>query len=267
MSTRWDVERALVESDLPAPARLILMMLLRRCDADTAVIPERHSPSLTDLARDTGLDRSTVRRHLDPLEVGGWVVRDRPTTAAARSAGERTQYRLVIPPRGTAPLGAESPVGAENTTPRGSVPPHVGAENTTRRGTAPLKYLTTTKEQPINRGATARHTGAALAVVESSGAQALIGEWIDHCRHRPPGAVVGQVSRQIKALLAEGIPADDVRRGLAAWHGKGLHPATLPSVVHEVMNCPRASPRPSTTDQRVAAGLALAAELEALEGP
>lgn len=37
-------------------------------------------------------------------------------------------------------------------------------------------------------------------------------------------------------MLAEGIDPDDVRRGLAAWMTKGLHPSTLPSVVNEVMN-------------------------------
>lgn len=64
--------------------------------------------------------------------------------------------------------------------------------------------------------------------------QSLIAEWIDHCSQRPPRRVVGQVARELKALLDEGIPFPDVRSGLAAWHAKGLHPSTLPSVVHEV---------------------------------
>lgn len=78
----------------------------------------------------------------------------------------------------------------------------------------------------------------ALAVVESetTTTQALIGEWISHCRKRPPAAVIGQVSKLIKNMLAEGIDPADVRRGLAAWHSKGLHPSTLPSVVNEAMN-------------------------------
>ncbi len=102
--------------------------------------------------------------------------------------------------------------------------------------------------------------------------QTLIGEWIDHCAKRPPGTVIGQVGKQIKAMLAEGIDPADIRRGLAAWHGKSLHPSTLPSVVNEVMNGARASPatRPSTTDARVAqalaAGAAVQAELDRQKG-
>lgn len=89
----------------------------------------------------------------------------------------------------------------------------------------------------------------------------LIGEWIEHCRKRPPGNVIGQVGKQIKNMLAEGIDPADIRRGLAGWHSKGLHPSALPSVVNELMNAAPASARarPSTTDQRVGAALELAA--------
>lgn len=89
----------------------------------------------------------------------------------------------------------------------------------------------------------------------------IIGEWIERCPKRPPKPVVGQAAKLVGQMLAEGIDPDDVRRGMAAWQAKGLHPSTLPSVVNEVMNAPARAPnghRPSTTDQRVAAGLALA---------
>lgn len=85
----------------------------------------------------------------------------------------------------------------------------------------------------------------------------LIAEWIDHCGQRPPKRVVGQVAREIKTMLDEDIPYADVRAGLAAWHTKGLHPSTLASVVHETRTAPTRRPS-STTDQRVADGLALA---------
>jgi len=105
-----------------------------------------------------------------------------------------------------------------------------------------------------------RGVALALAVVESEPdtTQALVAEWINHCRKRPPRDVVGQVGKSIKNMLAEGIDPADIRRGLAAWHSKGLHPSTLSSVVNEVMNATPAA-RPSTTDQRVNAALALAA--------
>ena len=66
--------------------------------------------------------------------------------------------------------------------------------------------------------------------------QTLIGEWINHCTDRPPARVIGQLSKEIKALLTEGIPYEHVRAGVAAWARKGLHPSTLASVVHETRN-------------------------------
>jgi len=71
-------------------------------------------------------------------------------------------------------------------------------------------------------------------------AQTLVAEWLDHCRKRPPERVIGQTSKEIKALLAEGQEVRDVREGLARWHQAGQHPSTLASFVNEVMN---ASPR------------------------
>ncbi|MFG2277561.1 hypothetical protein ACGFNQ_02585 [Streptomyces asoensis] len=70
-------------------------------------------------------------------------------------------------------------------------------------------------------------------------AQTIVGEWLDRCTERPPSRVIGQLSREIRVLLEEDrIDADHIRRGIAHWMRKGLHPATLPSVVNEVMNTP-----------------------------
>jgi hypothetical protein len=83
-------------------------------------------------------------------------------------------------------------------------------------------------------------SGRALALVGSDDhaptAQTLVAEWIDHCPERPPGRVIGQVSKELKGLLDEGIDPERVRRALAEWNRKGLHPSTLPSVVHEIGN-------------------------------
>jgi hypothetical protein len=73
--------------------------------------------------------------------------------------------------------------------------------------------------------------------------QTLIAEWLGNCNDRPPKAVIGQVSKQIKGLLDEDIPYDQVRAGLGLWMTKGLHPSTLPSVVNEVMNARPAQTR------------------------
>ena len=103
-------------------------------------------------------------------------------------------------------------------------------------------------------------------------AQTLIAEWIDNCRKPPPGNVVAQVGKHLKAMLAEGIDPTDLRRGLAHWANRGMHPATLPSVVNEVMNASatvvalsRAAPaRPSTSDQRAAEAIAAGNRVQAM---
>lgn len=98
-------------------------------------------------------------------------------------------------------------------------------------------------------------------------AQTLVGEWLDRCSKRPPQRVIGHVAKLIKEMLGEGIAPDDIRRGMAQWMARGLHPSSLPPVVNEVMNAapavartgsaPAAAARRSTTDERVAAIQAL----------
>lgn len=95
--------------------------------------------------------------------------------------------------------------------------------------------------------------------------QTLIAEWIDHCDNRPPGRVIGQVSKEVKAMLSEGIPYEHVRAGVAAWHTKGLHPSTLASVVHETRTT-KTTPKRSTGTNRALETLDIAARYEAQEG-
>lgn len=110
-------------------------------------------------------------------------------------------------------------------------------------------------EPPAGRGSAAAST------------QTLIAEWIDHCGDaRPDSRIKGHTAKEVSRLLAEDVPYDDVRRGLAAWHDRRLHPSALASVVHEIRLGPRpAAARPSTTDQRVAEALALRDELLAAD--
>ncbi|MFB7399743.1 hypothetical protein ACFCZR_06185 [Streptomyces rubiginosohelvolus] len=76
-------------------------------------------------------------------------------------------------------------------------------------------------------------------------AQTIVGEWLDRCATRPPSRVVGQMGKEIRVLLEEDrIHPDTIRRGIATWMTKGLHPSTLPSVVNEVMNAGSTPLRP-----------------------
>ncbi len=111
MVDRWTVERAVrsKECDLEPPGRHLVLTLLTWCDPKTAMIPERFTPSLTDLQHATGMVRSTVTKWLNRLEgkdgEGGeerperkWVWRERPTVADARRKKAKTCYRLDVPP-------------------------------------------------------------------------------------------------------------------------------------------------------------------------
>ena len=98
------------------------------------------------------------------------------------------------------------------------------------------------QSSPILQPATNRQkttaTRATKVAADSESAQTLVAAWIDSLPNRPPGQVVGQIAKHVGAMLAEGIPVGDVRDGIQAWQRKGLHPSTLPSVVHEISNQP-----------------------------
>lgn len=80
-------------------------------------------------------------------------------------------------------------------------------------------------------------SGAASAPAPNSvSTQQLIGEYAASCAHRPPQGVLGHLGREVSKLLREGIAPEHIRAGLARHRAKGLHPSTLPSLVHEAMN-------------------------------
>lgn len=145
---RWKVTKAVRRSDLPAPARHVMLTLADVAEVGTAEIPAQHTPSLAVLARETGLNESTVKRHLNTLEAEGWLVRSRPTIEAARLHGERTRYRL------TMPQGAESAVegaeeaqeGAQEAQPRAQREPSPGRTPRPSKRSDPSQTTTRSKE-------------------------------------------------------------------------------------------------------------------------
>lgn len=155
-TSKWIIERAVFRDDRGDPDRawmldlkplvpndrLVMCALLSRAAAETAVIDADHTPSLSDLAELTGLDRSTVRRALNRLEAACWVVRNRPDPADARSKGARTWYRLGAPGRDGMPLPVNDEVEADSPPGRGTTPlPKTGKVEAPRPqsgGTTPL---------------------------------------------------------------------------------------------------------------------------------
>ncbi|MEE1810803.1 hypothetical protein [Streptomyces sp. BE133] len=99
--------------------------------------------------------------------------------------------------------------------------------------------------------------GANAPAPQTVSAKDLIGEYAAACAHHPPRDVLGQLGAQVRRLLGEGIDPAHIRAGLARHRAKGLHPSTLPSLVHEAMNAttsaPAAAHRPWTNPADVAA--------------
>lgn len=84
--------------------------------------------------------------------------------------------------------------------------------------------------------------GASAPALRSVSANQLIAEYAAACTHRPPQNVLGHLGREASKLLEEGIAPAHVRTGLDLHRAKGLHPSTLPSLVHEAMNAAPAAP-------------------------
>lgn len=124
LRTKWQVQAAvLADADLSTMGALLMHTLLTRADKDTSEIPQKHSPSLSDLARMSKMDRSTVNKTLKVLVDGGWLTRWIPETAEARR-GARARYLLLVP------ASADTPeVVAQDNHPSGSGQPGVVAED------------------------------------------------------------------------------------------------------------------------------------------
>ena len=109
-------------------------------------------------------------------------------------------------------------------------PPEVLAPGTGEQG----NRGTGEQGRPATPGSALTH--AAEPPGDEPSAQALIAEWIDHCAQRPPSRVIGQLAKEVRTMLNEGIPYERVRAGVQAWQAKGLHPSAVASVVNEVAN-------------------------------
>lgn len=264
MPTKFEVTKAVRASDLPAPARLVMFVLADVAETGTAEIPEQFTPSLSVLARETGLNESTVKRHLKDLEANGWVERRRPTIEAARLRGERTRYRLTIPGRTESPgQGAErAQEGAQEARGRAQKEPRAG------RTQRPIKEEVNQANQGQSETAPSEQFDP-----QQDTAQTIVGAWIDYCAARDvklPKQLIGHYAKNIKLALDDGFSANQIKSALASMLADNAanRPSLLPNRLVEVQTGPEQRTnghRPSTTDTRVAEGLALAERLERME--
>jgi hypothetical protein len=254
------IQRAVLASDLPAPARLVMLTLLVRADYKSGTVPAEHTPSLTELATLTDLGRSTVARVLGILEAAGWVDRDRPDIAAARSEGAKTGYRLKIGGSPAAGLVPErdhegSPAAGPAVVPqrdRGSPAAGRLIRKTPTGSTEPLP----------NHGQPARARGTRIPANFT-----VTPEMVAWHQENTPGVDGRRETAKFIDHWQAASGANAVKRDwVAAWRN------WMRKAAEWAPGGARASPgatRPSTTDQRVAAGLALLAEFtdDPPEGP
>ncbi|MCK9894714.1 helix-turn-helix domain-containing protein [Frankia sp. AgB32] len=273
---KWQIERAvfrdhrddpnrrwiLAFAPLTSTCRLVMAALLARADVETGTLSADVTPSLTELAALTGLDRSTVRRALEDLESLAWIIRHRPDPADARANGTRTWYRLGLPglngmpqpvtpePRkkakkpaqggGAAPPASPIEVGAQDATGRGAEHPQVGAQNTTGRGAAP-PITSSRPKRPSPPPPAQAPAPLALAPETGGGGEDPQEEQAPEEHDAVVDAVVGPVAEAarldaeqlhairpaIAAALARGWPAPALAEHLAADLPDMRRPAAL----------------------------------------
>jgi hypothetical protein len=251
-ASRWDIERAILRSDLPHPARLVALALLTHTTAGTGTVPPEHSPSLAKLAAQTGLARWTVERQLVILERAGWVKRRRSRKAAREHVP--TQYELRCPApdnppraRHTVSLGSEDSQGA-----RHSASPGLGTESgKARHSASPYQTNRPVTDHPPGRAGAARVPAKADPAADANTQQTLAAfiDWDRANGGELTRSTIGQLARHIRDLLAEGVEDIHIRQALVAWRvSNRTHPSTLHSFVDEVRAGPKVSARQSERD-------------------
>ena len=119
--------RAVLASGLSTPERMVMVSLISHRNGETG----RMDPSLTTIAEEAGVGRSTAVRALQALESRGWIQRDR-----ARDGHSRTRYLITVPTSPKAVLVPErdqSQSGTRLVPERDGGSPTAGPERTKER--------------------------------------------------------------------------------------------------------------------------------------
>ncbi len=256
MPGRLEYERAIRRSSLPPPSRHLALTIATWADVHTGIIPDRYQPSLGTLEEATGLSRAAVRKHLDGLEGGLWLVRDRPTKEDARRNHARTRYELRLPPGDESSGNAGNELGQEMPQPQGSdeglgheVPqarasdaPDLEHEVPQARARRALKSPSSTCSPDESRpgdgrrpttgsggerksGSAARKKQAAprMSPGEAAGVGAVLSLLPPQLREQLPDPVPTDITTTILMELHRGIPASQlVDRADRRWNGYGM---------------------------------------------
>lgn len=154
---KWQIHEAVMDSKLDPPARLLMFVFADLANAETGEIPEerKSGASIKELARRTGHDAATVKRHKRNLIALGWLKYDAPD-GKQQSSHETGDYTIMIgrnpdpkpEAQSTPPPVAQSapPEGVEENTPEAQSAPPGGAQCATgeAQSAPPIKGITDT---------------------------------------------------------------------------------------------------------------------------
>lgn len=276
-TTRWDFERAVTASTLPAPSRLILLVLATRADTDTGRIPAEYSPSHARLAQDTGLSRRTVIDHLAAVETAGWLTVKRAPVTQQRTQHTPNTYRLALPktaaklvqqlhtepPKASAapaPAPRKASATAAPAPTRGSATAAPGASAGAAQASATAahnqnKELTTNHQAPSGASRTSagapahEHTRARLAelndtAVRRPDAYALVSTWAQALTTPIRTETQRALAKHVDQLLADLGPRADLttlRAALDDWANRGRTPGFIINCYDDAARATRAA--------------------------
>lgn len=282
VAIRWDVERALMWSNIRPLARFVVLALATKSDADSGIIPAEFTPSLSTLHEMTGLAKSQVVKELDYAEALGWVKRARPTKP---SRNGRTSYAIAVgtddPDRPTGPHhGQVEPVRTtdsrrpadehgpvrtadETSTADESTGPHHGRDETEAQSTAseetagrkksaprtgpPHGHASTKSKPKTKRTTEASPSSSTSGEVEDPNAGLILKGWIDYCTAREiklPPRLIGHYAKEIKTALDAKFSANHIKTALGEMFTQKAtsSPSQLPRFLVEVQTGPREWP-------------------------
>jgi hypothetical protein len=262
VASRWEVERALVWSNIRPMARLLVFALATKANAETGVIPDEHTPSLSTLAEMTGMARCVIPGHLKYLDGLGWV---KLSTPAKRSKHDRNLYALMVGnPDPTRPSGLrDRPLDAPDEVDSGLPDGPLGAVGETDRSdtaeTDPAvcetdrsndtesarqtaddqpsglsdRHATTTTRTKNKRTTTPRKARTAKAPSSSSSsteaddpnAGLILKGWIDYCTDREiklHPRTIGHYAKEIKTALDAKFPVNQIKKALAEMFAQAV---------------------------------------------
>ena len=213
------------EQDLPHAEKSVLVALAHRADKDGYCYP-----GIELISSMTGASRRTVIRSLNALDEKNLIERLR----RHRSNGSRTSTSYTLNLSATVTHGQ-----SDTLTPGGHEPKcHHGTPVSATVTPPPDKSVLISQIVPTEHE---EKTGTMIEKPKPPTAQTLIAEWIDGMNQKPPGRVIGHLSKEIKNLLDEGYEYEQVRQATILWSQKNLSPGTLPSFLNQVINQPQST--------------------------